>query len=52
MSTGKDDMLSVFTCDKGEYSFVRQIALDTFHYASSLDVLDGKILVGHDNGRI
>ena len=23
-----------------------------YHHASSLDVLDGKILVGHDNGRI
>lgn len=52
VSTGKDDMLSVFTCNTGEYTFVRQIALDTFHFASSLDVLDGRVLVGHDNGRI
>lgn len=52
VSTGKDDMLSVFSCDQGEYQFVRQIALEQFHYASSIDVLDGKILIGHDNGRI
>lgn len=52
VSTGKDDMVSVFSSDQGEYQFVRQIALDTFHFASSLDVLDGKILIGHDNGRI
>jgi len=45
-------MLSVFSCDQGEYQFVRQIALEQFHYASSIDVLDGKILVGHDNGKI
>jgi len=45
-------MLSVFSCDTGEYQFLRQIPLDVYHYASSLDVLDGKILVGHDNGKI
>jgi len=52
VSTGKDDMLSVFSCDQGEYQFLRQIPLDVYHFASSLDVLDGKILVGHDNGKI
>jgi hypothetical protein len=52
VSTGKDDMLSVFSCDQGEYQFLRQIPLDVYHFASSLDILDGRILVGHDNGRI
>jgi len=52
VSAGKDDMLSVFSCDQGEYQFVRQIALGQYSYASALDVLDGKILVGQDNGRI
>jgi len=52
VSTGKDDMLSVFTCEGGEYQFVRQIPLDVYYHASSLDILDGRILVGHDNGRI
>lgn len=52
VSTGKDDMLSVFTCEAGEYQFVRQIPLDVYYHASSLDILDGRILVGHDNGRI
>jgi len=52
VSTGKDDMLSVFSCDTGEYQFLRQIPLEVYHYASSLDILDGKILVGHDNGKI
>jgi len=28
VSTGKDDMLSVFSCDQGEYQFLRQIALE------------------------
>ena len=45
-------MISVFSCDQGEYQFVRQIALGVNHFASSMDILDGKILVGHDNGRI
>ena len=52
VSTGKDDMLSVFSCDQGEYQFLRQIALEQFHFASALDILDGKILVGHENGKI
>ena len=52
ISTGKDDMLSVFSCDTGEYQFVRQIPLETYHFASSLDILNGRVLVGHDNGRI
>ena len=50
VSTGKDDMLSVFSYDQGEYQFLRQIALEQFSSASALDILDGKILVGHDNG--
>ena len=45
-------MLSVFSCDQGEYQFLRQIALEQFHFASALDILDGKILVGHENGKI
>jgi len=52
VSTGKDDMLSVFTSNEGEFQFVRQIALNNFNFASSLDVFNGKVLVGHDNGRI
>ena len=52
ISTGKDDMLSIFSADQGEYQFLRQIALEQFHFASSIDFLDGKILIGHDNGKI
>lgn len=52
VSTGRDDMLSVFSYDMGEYQFLRQIALEQFTSASALDILDGKILVGHDNGII
>jgi WD40 repeat protein len=52
VSTGKDDMLSIFSSNQGEYEFQRQIPLNTFYYASSLDLLNGKILIGHDNGRI
>jgi len=28
VSTGKDDMLSVFSVSEGEYQFLRQIALE------------------------
>lgn len=52
VSTGKDDMISVFSMKDGEYSFQRHIPLGQYHCASSIDVLDGKIVVGHDNGRI
>jgi len=52
VSTGKDDMLSLFSCEMGEYKFLRRIALDVFHFASSIDILDGKVVVGHDNGVI
>lgn len=52
VSTGKDDMLSVFSCEQGEYQFLRQIAMEQYHFASSIDILDGKVLVGHDNGKI
>lgn len=52
VSAGKDDMLSVFSADQGEYQFLRQIALEQYSFASALDLLDGKILVGNDNGRI
>jgi len=52
VSTGKDDMLSVFSYEQGEYQFLRQIALEQFHFASAIDLMDGKILVGHDNGKI
>jgi hypothetical protein len=45
-------MVSVFTSNQGEYEFVRQIALNNPTSASSIDVLNGRILVGHDNGRI
>ena len=45
-------MVSVFTCSQGNYSFLRQIQIEIFHFASSLDVMDGKIIIGHDNGII
>ena len=52
VSTGRDDQLSLFSYDAGEYQFLRQIALEQFSMASSLDILDGRILVGHDNGKV
>ena len=51
-STGKDDMISVFSCDQGEYQFLRLIALEQLHFTSAIDVLDGKIAIGYDNGKI
>jgi hypothetical protein len=52
VSTGRDDQLSLFSYDQGEYQFLRQIALEQFSMASALDILDGRILVGHDNGKV
>ena len=52
ISTGKDCKITIHSASKGQFEFVRQITLAVPHVASSLDYLDGKILVGHDNGRI
>lgn len=45
-------MLSVFSYNQGEYEFKTRISLEQKFYASSLDVFDGRIAVGHDNGTI
>lgn len=45
-------MISIFQGKGGEYQYVRQIPLGVNYFASAMDVLDGKILVGHDNGKI
>ena len=45
-------MCSIFTASDGSYEFVRQINLEQYYQASALDVMDGKILIGHDNGII
>ena len=52
LSTGKDFKVTVHSANKGQFEFIRQIQLSVLHHASSMDFLDGKILVGHDNGRI
>jgi len=52
ISAGKDQFLSIFNYEKGEYQFVKRVALDNPSYSSALDILNGKILVGHDNGMI
>ena len=52
VSTGKDDMISVFQCKGGEDQYVTQIPLGVNYFASAIDVLDGRILIGHDNGKI
>lgn len=52
VSSGKDFKICVHTSDKGTFEFVKQISMDTMYHASSIDFMDGKILVGHDNGRI
>jgi hypothetical protein len=50
VSAGKDDMLCVFSCNKGEYEFLRRIPLETGSPAMSIDVLSGRVALGHDNG--
>ena len=50
VSSGKDDMLSIFTYKEGEYEFLRQVCLNENSFAPTLDLFEGKILAGLDNG--
>lgn len=52
ISTGKDFKITIHTSDKGKFEYVRQISLQHQFHASSIDLMQGKILIGHDNGRI
>ena len=52
LSTGKDHKLCIHNTNKGTFEFVKQIDLEIQHIASSLDFLDGRVLIGHDNGHI
>jgi WD40 repeat protein len=52
ISTGKDFKITIHTANKGKFEYVRQINLSHQCHASSLDFMQGKILIGHDNGRI
>lgn len=52
VSFGKDYKLCVHSYNKGTYEFVSQIDMKTKFIASSIDYLDGKVVVGHDNGVI
>jgi WD40 repeat protein len=52
ISTGKDFKVTVHSASKGQFEYLRQIPLQHQSMASSIDYMQGKILVGHDNGRI
>jgi len=52
VSAGKDDQLAIISNNQGEFSFVRHIPMNQQSFASCLDILDGMILVGQDNGKI
>lgn len=52
VTNGKDYRLCIHNYSKGTYEFVKQIDTQTRYIASALDYLDGRILVGHDNGVI
>ena len=52
VSAGKDFKLTVHSANKGTFEYLRQIPLGVTYSIGSLDYLDGKILVGHDNGNI
>lgn len=52
ISTGKDYKITVHSSNKGQFEYINQINLAHLYHASSIDYMDGKILVGHDNGRI
>ena len=52
MSTGQDNLISVFQCYKGHYEFLRQISLQWHYPAIVIDVLDSKVIIGHSDGVI
>ena len=52
ISTGKDFKLTIHSANKGNFEYINQINLAHLYHASSIDYMDGKILVGHDNGNI
>jgi hypothetical protein len=53
ISFGKDFKLCIHSCDgKGTYEFEKQIQIETHYLASAIDFMNGKVLIGHDNGRI
>lgn len=52
ISTGKDYKVCIHSAVSGTYEFVKQVTLNTQYIASSLDFMDGKVLIGHDNGVI
>ena len=52
LSIGKDYKLCVHNSNKGTFEFVKQVDLEVQYIASGLDFLDGRVLIGHDNGVI
>jgi len=52
ISTGKDNKITIHSAQRGQFEFIRQIDCNVLHFASAIDVLDNKIVLGHDNGRI
>jgi len=52
ISAGRDHEITVHSIIKGQFEYLHSIKHPVAAAATSLDFLDGKILVGHENGRI
>lgn len=53
VSGGKDNKICVHSVDKGNFEYLRTVSAPAGLAApTSIDFLDGRILVGHGNGRI
>ena len=52
ISTGKDCKVTIHSANKGTFEFIKTISLDVHFHCSSIDYMDGKVLLGHDNGVI
>jgi WD40 repeat protein len=50
VSAGKDDQVSVFAYNQGEYKFVSRITLNVFSPVFSIDVLQGRLALAHESG--
>jgi len=52
VSASKDAKVCIHSYNQGQYEFVKLIDLDMKFASSGLDFMDGRILIGYDNGVI
>lgn len=52
ISTGKDYKLTIYKAEKGTFQFDKILSLGVHSSCSSIDYMQGKVLLGHDTGKI